>query len=90
MFKHQQVIIVDDENFQLLAVLVFAILLVSLLMNGLLTTFPVSVTGPPVRINGYFGPDGRPAPGYYTTVPVEIHPAEQSAVQTPPEAPPVP
>ena len=72
----------EDENFRLLVVIVFAILVVSLLINGLLSSYPASVTGPPVRINGYFGPDGRPVPGYYTTTPAEFLPSMQSSGNT--------
>jgi len=83
MFMHQKVTIVDDDNYRLLVVIVFAILVVSLLINSLLSTYPASVTGPPVRINGYFGPDGRPVPGYYSTTTAEFHPAARTSGKIP-------
>jgi hypothetical protein len=80
MFMHQQVTIVEKDSFRLLVVLIAAFLVVSLLINGLLTMAPVSVTGPPLKINGYFGADGRPVEGYYSSTP--------GIVIIPPQSPP--
>ena len=77
----------DDEYFRLLAVIVIAILTVSLLMNFLLASDPAAVQGPPLRIYGYFNADGSPAAGYYTTTP-GIHPAGETSDGTLPVAAP--
>jgi hypothetical protein len=90
MFMHQKVTIVDDENFQLLVVFVAAILIVSLLINGFLAADPASVKGPPVRIHGYFGADGKPIPGYYSTAPGALSGSGQPADSLSLKAPPVP
>jgi hypothetical protein len=81
MFIHQQVILVEEQDFRLLVVLIAAFLIVSLLINGLLTMAPASVTGPPVKVYGYFGADGMPVDGYYSNMP-EI-------LITPPQSPQV-
>jgi hypothetical protein len=60
---------VEECNFRLLVGLIAAFLIVSLLINALLTLAPVSVTGPPLKIGGYFGADGRPIEGYYSSTP---------------------
>lgn len=79
---HQKVTIVEEDNFRLLVVLIGAFLIVSLLINALLTMAPASVTGPPLKVNGYFGADGRPVDGYYSSTPgiVIIPPQSPQAV----------
>jgi hypothetical protein len=84
----QKVTIVEEDHFRLLVVLIAAFLIVSLLINALLTVAPVSVTGPPLKVDGYFGADGRPVDGYYSSSPgIAILPP-QSPSQTPVEATP--
>jgi hypothetical protein len=90
MFIYQEVIPVDDEYFRLLAVIVVAILAVSLLINALLAADPGLVKGPPVRIHGFIGADGSPAAGYYTAATVAQPADGTSAVTLSLAAPPVP
>ena len=72
-----------DENFRLLVIVVVVFLIVSLLMNGLLAADPGLVKGPPVKIHGYVGSDGRPVTGYYIAGQEMIRPAgEPSGTMT--------
>ena len=69
-----------DDNFRLLAGLIATFLVVSLLINALLTLAPLSVTGPPLKVYGYISADGKPIDGYYSSTP--------DIVIIPPRAPP--
>jgi hypothetical protein len=72
---------VEDHDFRLLAGLIATFLIVSLLINALLTLAPLSVTGPPLKVYGYISADGKPIDGYYSRTP--------DIAIIPPHAPPV-
>lgn len=55
----------DDDCFRILVIAVAAILAVSLLINVILAADINAFTTPPVRVQGYFTQEGKPAPGYY-------------------------
>jgi hypothetical protein len=63
---------VEETDFRLLAELIAVFLIVSLLMNGLLTFAPLSVTGPPLKVYGYISADGKPVNGYYSGSPAIV------------------
>ena len=78
-----------DDEFRLLAGLIATFLIVSLLINALLTLAPLSVTGPPLKVYGYIGADGKPINGYYSSTPDIViipsrAPPETSLAPTPP------
>jgi hypothetical protein len=59
------VVPMNDEYFKILALMVVAILVISLTINGFLASNPHSFSTPPVRVGGYFTQEGTPIPGYY-------------------------
>jgi hypothetical protein len=54
-----------DDCFKELVLVVVVFLVVSLMINAFLTSDPQSLSGPPLRITGYFTALGEPIPGYY-------------------------
>lgn len=55
----------DEGTFKFLAIVIVAILVISLLINAFLASDPHSFSAPPIRIQGYLTSSGTPAPGYY-------------------------
>jgi hypothetical protein len=79
---------VEEDEFRLLVGLIATFLIVSLLINALLTLAPLSVTGPPLKVYGYISADGKPVDGYYSSTPdiviIPPHAPETSLTPTSP------